>query len=46
MIEAKGCVEGLDTEWVKLILEAKRLGISKEEIREFLNSNSYKQASS
>lgn len=28
----------LDLEWVQLIIEAKNVGIKKEEIREFLNS--------
>lgn len=39
VIEAKVHVEGLDTEWMQMILEAKQLGIDKEEIREFLNAN-------
>lgn len=30
-------LEGLDAEWMKLILEALEMGIGKEEIREFLN---------
>nr|WP_102273490.1 anti-repressor SinI family protein [Cytobacillus massiliigabonensis] len=29
----------LDQEWVKLILEAKRLGLSVEEVRDFLLRN-------
>jgi DNA-binding transcriptional MerR regulator len=32
-----GNVNGLDTEWIKLILEAKNAGLSIEEIREFLH---------
>lgn len=29
-------INDLDNEWLRLILEAKQLGITKEEIREFL----------
>jgi hypothetical protein len=32
-------VKELDIEWVELILEAKNLGISYEEIKEYINSN-------
>lgn len=32
-------VEGLDEEWMSLILEAKRMGIEMELIREFLNQD-------
>lgn len=32
-------VEELDYEWVMLILEAKKLGLQKEEIRRFLDGN-------
>lgn len=39
VIEASVYVEGLDTEWMQMILEAKQLGIDKEEIKEFLNRN-------
>ena len=31
--------EKLDDEWVQLISEAKKLGLSKEEIRQFLDSS-------
>ncbi|MEQ2526703.1 DNA-binding anti-repressor SinI [Robertmurraya yapensis] len=37
VIEVRTSIEGLDTEWLELIKEAKKLGIEKEEIREFLN---------
>jgi DNA-binding transcriptional MerR regulator len=30
---------GLDTEWIKLIIEAKNEGLSIEEVREFLQCN-------
>ncbi|MFE8697321.1 anti-repressor SinI family protein [Cytobacillus sp. FJAT-53684] len=43
MVEIKSKVEGIDTEWVKLMVEAKNLGIEKEKIREFLMKNSVKQ---
>lgn len=43
VIEVKANIVGLDSEWMKLILEAKRLGIELEEIREFLNLNSVEQ---
>lgn len=36
MIESEAIMEGLDTDWIKLILEAKKLGLGKEEIRDFL----------
>jgi antagonist of SinR len=32
-------VEELDYEWMMLILEAKKLGIQKDEIRKFLDEN-------
>ncbi|WP_084362038.1 anti-repressor SinI family protein [Robertmurraya korlensis] len=32
-------VEELDYEWMLLILEAKKLGIQKDEIRKFLGEN-------
>lgn len=40
MIEVKEHKEGLDIEWLRLILEAKKLGIQKEELREFLKKGS------
>ncbi len=39
-MDVKGSMEGLDREWVALILEAKELGLSCEEIREFLGQSS------
>lgn len=39
MIQEKSLPEELDIEWTQLILEALRLGIAKEEIREFLSGN-------
>lgn len=45
VIETKDGLEGLDTEWLELILEARKLGLEKEEIREFLENHSSKQAS-
>lgn len=43
VIEVKENIEGLDIEWMELIKEAKKLGIKKEEIREFLSKNSLNQ---
>lgn len=37
-------VEGIDLEWLQLIMEAKNLGLQKEEIREFLHNNRAKEA--
>lgn len=36
MVEKKGKNNGFDIEWIQLILEAKNLGITKEEIQTFL----------
>lgn len=36
-------VEGIDLEWLELIMEAKNLGLQKEEIREFLHNNRAKE---
>ncbi|MCU1807642.1 anti-repressor SinI family protein [Cytobacillus firmus] len=36
-------VEGIDLEWLQLIMEAKNLGLQKEEIREFLHKNRSKE---
>ncbi|MEK3885914.1 anti-repressor SinI family protein [Bacillus sp. FSL K6-3431] len=36
MVEVKGVLEGLDREWMWLMLEAKYLGIDKEEVKKFL----------
>jgi hypothetical protein len=32
-------IENMDVEWMELILEAMKLGMSKETIRDFLNQN-------
>lgn len=45
MIETKDSLKGLDTEWLELILEARKLGLEIEEIREFLKNHSSKQTS-
>lgn len=39
----KDC-KGMDYEWVKLILEAIKMGIPESEIREFLSQNKKKTA--
>jgi hypothetical protein len=39
----KELVEGVDAEWMALILEAKLLGLDQETIREFLNQNGVRQ---
>lgn len=39
MVQKTGSVQSLDVEWVKLILQAKGLGLKKEEIRYFLDKN-------
>jgi DNA-binding transcriptional MerR regulator len=39
LIKEKAIFEELDTEWMKLILEALEMGLNKEEIRDFLNNN-------
>ncbi|MBT2688466.1 anti-repressor SinI family protein [Bacillus sp. ISL-47] len=36
-------MDGIDMEWMELILEAKNLGLEKEEIREFLHKNEAKE---
>lgn len=38
MIKQKEVIEELDIEWMKLIIEALEMGMTKEEIREFLNN--------
>jgi antagonist of SinR len=43
VLNTKASIEGIDMEWVQLILEAKKLGLDKEEIREFLQSNVVKE---
>jgi DNA-binding transcriptional MerR regulator len=37
VVNSSGVVEGLDLEWLALIMEAKDVGISKEAVRNFLN---------
>ncbi|WP_084028979.1 anti-repressor SinI family protein [Bacillus sp. J33] len=39
MAEQSVKVEGIDMEWLQLIMEAKNLGLEKEDIREFLHNN-------
>ncbi|WP_082341334.1 anti-repressor SinI family protein [Sporosarcina globispora] len=39
MTEQNVKVDGIDLEWLQLIMEAKNLGLKKEEIREFLHNN-------
>ncbi len=39
MIKTKELVEEIDKDWMALIIEAKKIGISKEIVREFLNQN-------
>lgn len=34
-IKSKQMIEDLDKEWVKLIIHAKTLGLSKEEVKKF-----------
>lgn len=42
MINRKTGLEEIDQEWLQLILEAKNIGMVKEEIREFLIQNGVK----
>ncbi|MEH7342878.1 anti-repressor SinI family protein [Bacillus sp. JJ1532] len=35
-METKVLIDKLDKEWIHLILEAKKLGVEKEEVRDFL----------
>ncbi|WP_077210876.1 anti-repressor SinI family protein [Bacillus dakarensis] len=39
MIETREIISGLDIEWIKLILEAKKIGLEKEDIREYIEKN-------
>ncbi|WP_141430592.1 anti-repressor SinI family protein [Bacillus sp. 03113] len=39
MVKTKNLLDGLDEEWIQLIIEAKKIGIEKEEIRHFLNKD-------
>jgi hypothetical protein len=43
LLDKKVNVEGLDTEWTALIMEAKKMGIPQEMIREFLDQNKVKE---
>lgn len=43
MTEQNVKIEGIDLEWLQLIMEAKNLGLQKEEIREFLHNNKAKE---
>ena len=43
MAEKNIKVEEIDLEWLQLIMEAKNLGLQKEEIREFLHNNRAKE---
>ncbi|MDZ5473526.1 anti-repressor SinI family protein [Bacillus sp. 31A1R] len=43
MIESRVVIEELDFEWMQLILEARRLGLQKEDIKEFLSQNGMKE---
>lgn len=40
---ANGEVEIIDAEWIELILEAKNLGLSLEEVSNFLSGNMLKE---
>ncbi|WP_313800449.1 anti-repressor SinI family protein [Cytobacillus sp.] len=39
----KVTVREMDTEWLKLIIEAKKMGLKKEEIRDFLVNSGVKE---
>ncbi|UQD52103.1 hypothetical protein C0971_08815 [Bacillus methanolicus] len=43
MFKTKVNIKALDYEWIQLILEAKKLGIEKEKIREFLKREGLKK---
>ncbi|MED3561819.1 MULTISPECIES: anti-repressor SinI family protein [Bacillus] len=43
MVNTEHAVEIMDEEWMNLILEAKRLGITKETVRTFLNQSDFKE---
>lgn len=43
MSEQNVKIEGIDMEWLQLIMEAKNLGLEKEEIIEFLHNNGAKE---
>ncbi|MBU8880510.1 anti-repressor SinI family protein [Bacillus sp. FJAT-29790] len=42
MIKTKVTTEGIDSEWLQLILEAKNMGMQKEEILAYLSNKSAK----
>lgn len=39
MLKANAIIKDMDVEWLELILEAKKMGITIEEVREFLYRN-------
>ncbi len=43
VVEMKVTVREMDTEWLKLIIEAKKMGLKKEEIRDFLVNSGVKE---
>lgn len=43
VFKTEASIEGIDMEWMQLILEAKELGLDQEEIRKFLQSNVVKE---
>lgn len=43
MAEKNVKIEEIDMEWIQLIIEAKNLGLNKEEIREFLHYHGAKE---
>jgi DNA-binding transcriptional MerR regulator len=38
-VESKACLDTIDEEWITLLKTAKNLGISLQEIRDFLNQH-------
>jgi antagonist of SinR len=43
VIEEKETMAGIDVEWLKLIIEAKKMGIEKGEIRDFFKNSGVKE---
>jgi hypothetical protein len=43
VVISESIIDGMDVEWVALISEAKRIGLSKELVREFLHRNEVKE---
>jgi DNA-binding transcriptional MerR regulator len=39
LLEANTIIKDMDAEWLELIMEAKKIGITIEEVREFLDQN-------